>query len=218
MIVLYNFGAIILVVNHMKKNDKSIVNFFFEIGILSKTPRGAFKLLRTGEQSVGEHITRVAYIGYALAKLDKKVDANKVIKICLFHDLAESRVSDLNYMQKKYVVSDEYKAIKDLAETLEFGNDILDTYKEYEDRKSKESFLAKDADILEWILTLKEQIDIGNKRVRTWIPPALKRLNTAVGKRLAKEILKSDLDDWWYGNKKDKWWINREKSLVKKRK
>ena len=40
-------------------DNKKIVKFLFEVGILSKTPRSGFHFLGTGEQTVAEHINRV---------------------------------------------------------------------------------------------------------------------------------------------------------------
>lgn len=74
--------------------------------------------------------------------------------------------------------------------------------------KSTNSF---DADILELILFLKEQYDIGNERANTWIPSAIKKLKTKEGKKLGEKIIKTDSDRWWFNDKKDEWWINRNK-------
>ena len=69
---------------------KSIVNFFFELGMLKKTPRSGFQFLGSGRESVADHAFRVAAIGYTLAKLNGEADAFTVILMCLFHDLPES--------------------------------------------------------------------------------------------------------------------------------
>lgn len=199
------------------KDKKAIVNFLFEVGILSKTPRSGFHFLGSGQQSVSEHTSRTAYIGFVLSTLDGKVDMPKVLQMCLFHDLAEARTSDLNYVHQKYTVSDEHKAIEDLIKTLSFGDEIHQILKEYKDRKSKESILAKDADNIEWLLSLKEQVDIGNKRAETWIPSTVKRLKTKVAKDLAKSIVSINSDDWWFSQKEDDWWVNRNKKVLKKR-
>jgi putative hydrolases of HD superfamily len=50
----------------MDKSKKAIVNFLFEVGILSKTPRSGFYFLGSGNQSVAEHINRVVYVGLCL--------------------------------------------------------------------------------------------------------------------------------------------------------
>lgn len=189
----------------------AIVDFSFETGILAKTPRSGFYFLGSGEQSVSEHVTRVGYVGYALAMMRGGVDTGKVLKMCLFHDIAEARTSDLNYVHQKYAERKEEKAIADLTEPLPFGDDIKAIIQEYEERTSPESLLAKDADTLEFILSLKEQVDIGNDRAESWLPSAFKRLKTPEAKQLAEKIQKTESDRWWFAEKEDDWWINRQK-------
>lgn len=178
-------------------NLDSVVDFLFEVGILAKTPRSGFYFWGDTEQSVAEHINRAVYVGYVLACMEKNVDAGKVMKMCLFHDLAETRVSDLNWTHQKYVRRDEHKAIHDITEPLPFGKDMLGVIKEYEIRKTKEAIVAKDADSIELVLSLKKEIDLGNKRAANLIPPLLKLLKTKSAKRLAKAIMKTDSDHWW---------------------
>src|SRR5512142_1866757 len=101
---------------------KNIANFLFEAGMLKRTPRSGYQFLGSGAESVAEHIFRTTYIGYALGRLAKGVDVDRMIKMCLFHDLPEARTGDLNYVNKKYVESNERKAVDDLARTLSFGD------------------------------------------------------------------------------------------------
>lgn len=195
----------------MEKDTKNIVNFLFEVGMLAKTPRSGFFFLGSGEQSVAEHVNRVSYIGFVLASMDRSVDISKVLKMCLFHDLAEARVSDLNYVHQKYTERKEEKAIEDLAANLPFGEEIRAIVQEYEKRESKEAKFAKDADNLEFLLALKEQVDIGNERAKSWIPSLMKRFLTEEAKQLASGIMDTDSDQWWFGDKNDEWWVNRNK-------
>jgi putative hydrolases of HD superfamily len=193
------------------KDINNIANFLFETGILQKTPRSGFYFLGSGSQSVADHINRVCYIGLVLTKMNKEADAAKVLEMCLLHDLAESRVSDLNYVHQKYNERLEEKAVEDLAATLPFGEELKEVVVEYEERESLESKLTKDADNLEFLLSLKEQADIGNSRANTWIKPLMGRFLTDEGKLLADEILKTDSDAWWFADKDSEWWINRNK-------
>lgn len=199
----------------MKKSKVSdedqIVDFLFEAGMLAKTPRSGFFFLGSGNQSIAEHLNRTVYIGYALSQMAKDVNISKVLEMCIFHDFAEARTSDLNYVHQKYVKSDEHAALNDLVDNLPFGNEISKIFKEYEDRKTKESLLAKDADILELLLSLKEQSDIGNERADTWIPSTIKRLKTKEGKLLGNKIVGTDSDRWWFSDKEDEWWVSRNK-------
>lgn len=183
-----------------RKIDKntSIANFFYEVGMLSRTPRSGFHLLGTGEQSVAEHTNRTAFIGYALAQMDGEVDVSKVLKMCLFHDISETRISDLNHIHQKYAERKEHSAIKDISDSIPFGEDIFKTLSEYELRESKEAILVKDADTLEWVISLKEQMDTGNKRAEQWVKVAIKKLKTNNAKNIAKAIMSIDSNNWWF--------------------
>jgi putative hydrolases of HD superfamily len=186
---------------------KNIANFLFEAGMLKRTPRSGFQFLGTGAESVAEHIFRTTYIGYALGKLATGVNVDRMIKMCLFHDLPEARTGDLNYVNKKYVVANETKAVDDLTQTLSFGNEIRDLIQEFNEGKTEEACLARDADQLEMILALKEYKDVGNKYADEWLEFSLKRLQTNLARELARAILETDSSLWWFSDKGD-WWIS----------
>lgn len=197
----------------IKKDIKEITNFLFETGILARTPRSGFHFLGTGDRTVAEHINRVSYVGYMLALMDGTVDISKVLQMCLLHDISETRISDLNYVHQKYVDRKEHEAHKDITNSVPFGDAMLGLIEEYEERKTKESLLVKDADNLEWILALKEEVDTGNSRALAWIKPAIARLKTPEAQAIAKEVMSTDSNDWWFDKKsqKSKWWVNRNK-------
>ncbi|HEX9021408.1 MAG TPA: HD domain-containing protein [Nitrospirota bacterium] len=186
---------------------KNIANFLFEAGMLKRTPRSGFQFLGSGAESVAEHMFRTTYIGYALGKMAAGVNVDRLIQMCLFHDLAEARTGDLNYVNKKYVEADEEKAIGDLARTLPFGREIEELVLEFIAGKTEEARLARDADQLEMILALKEYKDLGNKYADEWLEFSLKRLVTGAAQELAKTILETDSSLWWFSDKGD-WWIS----------
>jgi len=183
-----------------KKNNSNLntINFFFEVGMLAKTPRSGFHFLGTGEQSVAEHVNRTTFIAYALAQMDKTVDPLKVLKMALFHDISETRISDLNHIHQKYVERKEHSAVTDISDSVPFGSDMFETLTEYEKRESKESLLVKDADTLEWLLALKEQVDTGNTRALAWMKDGMKRLKTKQGIELGQAVLSINSNDWWF--------------------
>jgi putative hydrolase of HD superfamily len=185
---------------------KNIANFLFEAGMLKRTPRTGFQFLGSGAESVAEHIFRTVYIGYTLGRLSKGADADRIIKMCLFHDLPEARTGDLNYVNKKYVRADTEKAVEDLAATVPFGGEISELVDEFERGETIEARLAHDADQLELILALKEYKDLGNKYANEWLDFAIKRLKTAVARELSQTILETDSSLWWFSDKSD-WWI-----------
>jgi len=186
---------------------KEIANFLFEVGMLNKTPRTGFQFLGSGKESVAEHILRTLFIGYSLCKLDPSVDELKVLRMCLVHDLPEARTGDMNYMYKKYVTVDEEKAVRELTENLPFGDEIKAVLGEFNEKKTRESLLAHDADQLGLILLLKEYGDLGNKYSREWLDYAVRRLCTDEGRKLADAILRTDWTQSWFRDKSD-WWVN----------
>ena len=190
---------------------KDIANFLFEVGMLQKTPRSGFQFFGSGRESVADHVSRTIFIGYALSKLEGGVDELRLLKMCLFHDLPETRTGDMNYVNKRYVVVDEKKAVQDLTDTLPFGGEMTAVINEFNEKKTREALLAHDADQLSLILQLKECGDLGNKYSDEWIGYALKRLNTETAKHLAAEILATDSSEWWFKDKSD-WWVNGGKT------
>jgi len=186
---------------------KNIVNLLFEVGMLKKTPRSGFQFFGSGCESVAEHTLSTLFIGYTLCKLESDVDELKVLKICLVHDLPEARTGDMNYVNKKYVTVDEEKVVRELAEPLFFGDEIKSSISEFNEKKTKESLIAHDADQLSLILQLKEYGDLGNKYSKEWIEFATKRLYTDTAKKIAETIMNTDSSEWWFKDKSD-WWIN----------
>ena len=182
-----------------------IINFFFEMGMLKKTPRSGFQFLGSGRESVADHSFRVAMIGFALARMDGSVDPFKVVCLCLVHDLPEARTGDQNYVNKRYVTVDEAGAMADLAESLPFGDELKDLLREYRGSETAEARLVHDADVLDLILELKEQNDLGNSYAEKWIHFARQRLITSIAKEIAEEILTTDSTDWWFKGH-DEWW------------
>jgi putative hydrolase of HD superfamily len=187
---------------------KAIADFLFEVGMLKRTPRSGFQFLGTGRDTVAEHSLRCAVIGYVLARMSGKLSTERVVLMCLFHDLVEARTGDLNYVNKKYVEANEAAALRDMTNNLPFGDEIRSVTEEFNDRVTPESNFAHDADQIELILQLKELGDLGNRYAPDWISAAMKRLRTEQGKRLARSILNTDFSAWWFKEKDDEWWVN----------
>lgn len=189
---------------------QGVVNFIFEASILQNMQRSGNVFLGSGNQTVGSHIFRTILIGYLLSKMTSGVNVEKVMLMCLFHDIEESRTGDLNYLQQRYVASDDKMALKNAVDNLPAKDDILETVKEYEELKTIEAKLAKDADTLELLFYLKEELDKGNLQAENWIEHAQKRLITENAKKLLPVLKNTKYYDWWYnlandwdkGNKK----------------
>jgi len=182
-----------------------MVNFLFEVGILKNTPRSGYQFLGSGSESVAEHSFRVAVIAYLLAKNEPEADMRKVLLMSLSHDFHEARTGDHNYVNKRYVTVDEDKAVRDLAQKLPFGQEIVSLIDEFNTGETLEARLSQDADQLDFILELKRQLDLGNKSAAEWMRYAVKRLITDFAKELADEITKTGSSDWWFEKNEDLW-------------
>lgn len=189
---------------------KSITNYIYEAGILSKTPRSGLWFLGTGKQTVAEHTLRATMIGFALADATPKADKHKVVLMCLFHDIGEGRTSDLSYVHQRYGRLAETQAIIDISRGVPFGREIASLFHEFEARKTLEAKLVRDADQLEWIATLRDEQEKGNIKARSWAKIALKRLKTPVGKAIGRMMVKTHPDAWWF-NQNDQWFVDRKK-------
>lgn len=185
-----------------------LADFLFEVGMLRKTPRSGWAFLGTGNENVAEHSFRTAVIGFVLAR-DMGADAEKTAMICLFHDLHEARTGDFNYVNKMYNSSDRDKALTDALQGTGLTNTIMSWWHELEEARSIEAMIAQDADQIDLILNLKEELDRGNPKAQEWIDVALERLRTSRGKMLAKRIAETDHTDWWYKGRDRSWWTSK---------
>ena len=176
------------------------IEFLFEIGTLRNTERGWRQHLAMECATDPEHSFRVAFLALMLARKEGVKDEEKIVKMALVHDLAETRVSDHSYMQKVYVSADEERAARDL-----FAGTILDDLRtgilnEYEERKSIESKIVKDADNLDIDLELKELEERGSKLPAKWMATRRKirdeKLYTRSAKNFWDELQNADPSSW----------------------
>jgi putative hydrolase of HD superfamily len=185
----------------MRKNSKNRdLDLLYEIGWLRFIKRSWQRFLNTDFQNLAEHHFRVAWIAIILAAGEKKVNMEKLIKMALAHDIAESRTGDADYLQRQYVIRNENLALKDILEKTSIEKEFVKLIEEYEKRDSIEAKIVKDADNLDVDLELREQEIAGRPLRREWTASrkfvATKRLYTAAAKKLWKEIQKSHPHDW----------------------
>lgn len=177
---------------------QSTVHFLFEALLLAHIPRTGFSFLGTGKQSVAEHSYGVVIVAHILADLTTEpIDRYKLLLLCLFHDLAEVRTGDLNYVNKRYVEAHAHKALEDIEKGSIHGPEIAKLMAEYDEKKTLESKLAHDADQIELLLVLKKESDTGNPSALKWFDNVSKRITTDVGKKMVGEIRTTPFDEWW---------------------
>jgi len=180
---------------------KKLTSFFFEIGTLRKIVRSHRQTLLTDDLSdnIASHSFRVAIIGYFLAK-EVGADPDKVIKMCLLHDIEESRAGDQNWVHKKYIKVFEDEIRREQLGKIPHSQELLNLSKEYDKKKSLEAKVAKDADLLDQILLLREYEWVGNKEAKRWLDRGTmkQRIYCQIARQIVKEIYKQKPSLWWH--------------------
>lgn len=187
---------------------KLMANFLFEISTLRKTARSHRQTLLTDDLSdnIASHSFQVTAFGIFLAEIEgAKID--RVVCMCTSHDWPETRSQDHNWVHKKYVTVDVDRIIADqfLLHQSPYMKEVI---AEYEERKTLESIIAKDADTLGQLLLLKEYEQQGNKEATVWLkgktnerPYAwVERLKLESAKELGRAIYDINPSDWWKGS------------------
>jgi len=182
----------------MKKRD---LDFLFEIGANRFIKRSWTRFLGTDFANLSEHTLRVIWISLVIAKNEKNVDLDKVLKMALVHDITESRTGDVDYLSRQYTERNEVKAISDILEKTSLEPDFIELWHEYEERKCPEAKIVKDADNLDVELELIEQESRANPLPKKWHKmrskvATQKLFVTKTGQELYKKILKADPDNW----------------------
>ncbi|MBV9159069.1 MAG: HD domain-containing protein [Candidatus Kaiserbacteria bacterium] len=188
----------------MKKRD---LEFLFEIGSLRNFERAWRQHAGLSVASTPEHTFRVAFLALLIAREEGlRGSDEKILKMALLHDVAETRTGDLGYVQRVYVKADDHKAASDMFADTSFG-DLEKILQEYEARSSKEAKIVKDADNLEYDLEIRELEEQGHK-----LPKKLagnrrlvrdKKFYTKTAKRLWDALKRADPDAWHL--KANKW-------------
>jgi putative hydrolase of HD superfamily len=172
---------------------------------MRKLPRMHRQTLLTDDTSdtIASHSYRVAFIAWILAK-QEGADPYKVVMMALLHDIAEARTGDHNWVHKRYVKIYEDEVHAEQLGTLPFSdfNDLMD---EYSERKTKESIITKNADLLDQILLLREYEWQGNKEATIWLHgkgkktgnEQLKKLTLKRAQKLGKVLYEISPSEWW---------------------
>lgn len=192
-----------------QKEIRNLVSFLYEIGTLRRVLRAHQQTLlsRDPADNISSHSFRTAFIGYFLAK-GLKADANKVVKMCLLHDIEEARAGDQNWVHKRYVKVFEKEIREEQLKNLPGSEELLKLSKEYQKRKTLEAKIAKDADLLDEIFLLKEYELQGNKEAIDWLKESHKKglseesqqerqMSTKLAKEIAKIVKKQKPSQWW---------------------
>ena len=116
------------------------------------------KLSLDNPESVADHSYSMAIMGMVISDL-QNYDSEKIIKMILLHDLAESRIGDhtpeqLSKEEKKKLENNAFnEIIKNLPDLIKLQ--YLQIWQEYQEKNSQESNIVHQIDKLEMALQAK---------------------------------------------------------------
>jgi putative hydrolase of HD superfamily len=138
-----------------------LINEFFETAAnLKNIPRKGWmdKLGIISPESVADHCYSTTLMAMVVSDL-QNLDTKKVTKMSLLHDLAESITGDFtpNSISKKNKEELEDKIMNEILNNLPEAlfQEYMSIWKEYQDKKTKESVLVHEVDKLEMALQAK---------------------------------------------------------------
>lgn len=137
---------------------RALLDALFVAGKLKDTTRHCYTPGGRHE-SVGEHTYRAALMAYFMKDEFPELDMDKVIKMCLIHDLGECFTGDIPTFNK--TASDEERESRLLTEWVEslpapFNTEMKELYAEMDARETKEAKLYKAIDNLEAVISHNE--------------------------------------------------------------
>lgn len=125
---------------------------------LKDTPRHCTTSNRRTE-SVAEHSWRISLMAFLLKHEFKDVDINKVVNMCLIHDLGECFTGDI----PTFIKTDEDRDVEDSllnkwvkSLPADVSNELMSLYEEMEAQETKEAKLYKSLDKLEALIQHNE--------------------------------------------------------------
>ncbi|MFW5747086.1 MAG: HD domain-containing protein, partial [Nanoarchaeota archaeon] len=140
-----------------RKKQFDPLTLFSLLGRLKKIPRtGWLHHGITNVESIAEHSFRVTTMAYLLGP-SLECDMHKLTQMALIHDLSEILTGDVvwehgftaDHDLEKKKRSQEQKAMEELAQYIDHGNQMCLLYKEYEQQETKEAQILKQLDKLE---------------------------------------------------------------------
>jgi putative hydrolase of HD superfamily len=176
------------------------IQLLFEIGTLRHVDRVWKQFMNPDVANCADHIFRTAWIALTIAKYEGAGDHEKILKIALAHDLSETRTGDVHYLSRQYTARNDKMAVEDIFEGTLHKNEMTELMNEYEERKTIEAKIVKDADNIDVELELCELRAKGYSLGRIWTERRLEllypKLFTKTAERMWKEVAKSEPHDW----------------------
>ena len=154
------------------------------------------KLSIKNPESVADHSYLMAIMAMIISDLEN-YDSEKILKMTLLHDLAESKIGDITPEQmtsenKMKIENDAFNEIIDqLPDTLK--SQYLEIWKEYQNNNSKESLFVHQIDKLE--MALQAKIYQKDGKTMEDIEPFLESAKTSITDKKLKELFTKIIEE-----------------------
>ena len=145
---------------------RTLIDTLTVAGRLKDTTRHCYTLGGRHE-SVAEHSWRITLMAYWISDEFPEANLEKLLKMCLIHDLGEAFTGDIPSFEKTEVNEEReaellFKWMKSLPEP--FATEMMELYREMEERKTLEARIYKALDNMEALISHNES------DIQTWLP------------------------------------------------
>ena len=154
----YTTGRVKLLLGRISMNAREYLDILHIAERLKDTPRHCTTTKRRTE-SVAEHSWRISLMAFLLRHEFPDLDMDKVVDMCLIHDLGECFTGDI----PTFIKTDDDREVEDSllnkwVQSLpeELSRDIAGLYKEMDAQETKEAKLYKSLDKLEALIQHNE--------------------------------------------------------------
>ncbi|MBI3842016.1 MAG: HD domain-containing protein [Thaumarchaeota archaeon] len=172
-----------------------LFEFFYRVAELKKIPRKGWqdKVGILQPESVADHSYNMAIMAMVLSDL-KGLDTQKILKMSLLHDLAESVIGDLtpDEISRKDKAQLENQTMAEILSKLpiKIAHDYTIIWEEYQQGSSKEASLVHEVDRLEMALQAKKYITEGysSDKLQTFLKTARENVKSKEVQEILDEI------------------------------
>lgn len=173
-----------------------ISELFFQIAELKKLPRSGWKIKLglSNSESVAEHSYMMAVMAMVISDM-KSLNSEKVIKMSILHDWAESKIGDFMPDEIIYDKKSELEnyAMTEILESLppKIQGDYQEMWNEFLIRDTPEARLVHELDKLEMALQAKiYEKDVDPEKIKPFIISAIEQIIDPDVKKILIDILK----------------------------
>ncbi|UCC65505.1 MAG: HD domain-containing protein [Anaerolineae bacterium] len=136
-----------------------ILDVLLQANRLKATPRAGWTIRGVAHpESVAAHSYGVALLSLILAQaVEEPLDRAKLLTTALLHDLPESHTTDIPYPALRFIPPEvkragELQALDEITNGFPAGDEYRELWLDFEDRRTPEGRLVRDADRLELML------------------------------------------------------------------